>query len=1317
MMQKNDSLSSNQIQIINIGEGIYQNETFYNSFVKDYDYFGYLIDYRSIEDIKKKIKYEKIKPLLIGGKNYDKYKKEIKETQEKIKEIIPKQYKCSKELITELINDNKSFYLIKQEYFHKIITDKNKITGSEIKFKFHNDNIILIFNENDALNFSYNKDGILKRTLLMEANLSSNIPGKDNKKVTSESEINKEPNNKIKFNKDLEILVNIFYYNKYLKEKKNDALPTLNNENGETVYLIHNSWMEEYKSFFDYKSLENYLDSKKEYSDLIVQNNDYIIFENKIKQIIESLPVDYINKINKNPSFDKEKNFKYEYNKIKNGENYLCNNHILNSKTYQLLNEQKYKLNEPIKNFTLYFVGLNKILLYSNENGSNKDVDEIGTINDKGIFIPEYLLKYKEDKISLDDLNIILKNDLFNFYLDDKNESWELKIKNEIQDKQYKQVKVKEIGYCYKIENNNITANIDNNGEPEGNNLIKERNHNDINNNQTQTQNNPANSTLTSQTHTKEDESNNQEKEINPYIELMINIYLLKDELKNKVNRELKNSFEERYYIINKKLMDELKLLFGYDNKFLNYLNSGNINDIINKYNPKDKYIEFLSEIKKIFNDDYINEINSKIIDDKIKDIKSLYTYSNTFKEKNNIFYFANDIEIINEKIKNIIQRIFNIEIGEKKVFLFGDDRIIMSVEYQEQNSLMIGNYNKNYYFEKDLLLNFYTKLNLENCIKSFTDNGYNKTMNTLLNPQVNNKDIYLKDDSSNTIGQLYKINEENNIASQAEYNNSNNNNNTNPNNQTNPNQKINNKIELNNKFLENQIKALISYYLFSEKLSQNIQSSKILNLECYFIEENWMKKYTNFLFYEDIKTQIKNGIIVEKEIEKIYEKLSNEYLKKIKDNEKQICKDINENKSTNELDIFESGNINDIIKYYAIKFYIIDKETYEYMNLDLNKKVIFAKNKDCIINNGKILINLLVESLTKFEILICSLNIIDNLLIPELLYKYYSKVIMINDFNLLKKNEFIKYVNNRTSPNNNELIKKNNNNKEKIGIIYNLKSSNLLELINKNNPNKASINKNQKNNNANQNGIKQYTEIKQGQASKLYQREINSKETQEILKARPPTNIQKGSNQNDYNGRETMKVLNALNQNQCILDDTKKYHVEFLLRYFTFEQNLNVKINSPYTFNIFRENGYIINYQIIQLYEEFYQSNKFFGFFKNDPNLNKIYQKYWNQAKYLASHDEEKFINESLQNLPKDYIKEIQEKNNSQFLYNLQNSALYKPLINYVQNNQQYYYFNNSVLLNEYLGNFILSFLHEQNVIQKVQYIINICSRNYDML
>ena len=250
----------------------------------------------------------------------------------------------------------------------------------------------------------------------------------------------KQPNDIIKFNKDLEILVRMFYFNKYLKE--NDAFPILNSENGETVYLINNSWMEDYKSFFDYQSLENYLKEKKEYSDQTTQNKDYIISENKIKQIIESLPVDYINKINNNPSFDKEKTFKYEYNQIK-----------MEKIIYAIIIYQKYKLNDFIKNFTLYFVGRNKILLYSNENGSNKDIDEIGTINNKGIFIPEYLLKYNEDKVSLNDLNKILKNDLFNFYLDDKNESWELKIKNDIQDNQYKQIIERKVGQCYKLNN------------------------------------------------------------------------------------------------------------------------------------------------------------------------------------------------------------------------------------------------------------------------------------------------------------------------------------------------------------------------------------------------------------------------------------------------------------------------------------------------------------------------------------------------------------------------------------------------------------------------------------------------------------------------------------------------------------------------------------------------------------------------------------------------------------------------------------------------------------------------------------------------
>ena len=41
--------------------------------------------------------------------------------------------------MTELLNNNKSFYLIKQDYLSKII-DNNKLRGKEIKYKFTNEN-------------------------------------------------------------------------------------------------------------------------------------------------------------------------------------------------------------------------------------------------------------------------------------------------------------------------------------------------------------------------------------------------------------------------------------------------------------------------------------------------------------------------------------------------------------------------------------------------------------------------------------------------------------------------------------------------------------------------------------------------------------------------------------------------------------------------------------------------------------------------------------------------------------------------------------------------------------------------------------------------------------------------------------------------------------------------------------------------------------------------------------------------------------------------------------------------------------------------
>ena len=207
----------------------------------------------------------------------------------KLEELTPKQYKKSKELIRELLTDNKSFYLIKQDFLRRIL-DNSKLTAKEIEFKITKQNsIIFEFSKEDILEFSYNKNFIIEKS-----SIKGNISDKSNTNNGEDFKIPTGISDNIKFNKDLEILVRIFYFNKYLTERENETFKELKKEeNSETVYLIHNSWVEEYKSFFDYQYLENYLKNKKEYSNTFVKNNYYLSNET-INIIIRSLPVDYI---------------------------------------------------------------------------------------------------------------------------------------------------------------------------------------------------------------------------------------------------------------------------------------------------------------------------------------------------------------------------------------------------------------------------------------------------------------------------------------------------------------------------------------------------------------------------------------------------------------------------------------------------------------------------------------------------------------------------------------------------------------------------------------------------------------------------------------------------------------------------------------------------------------------------------------------------------------------------------------------------------------------------------------------------------------
>ena len=250
-MSKDGNLSEKQIY--DYCNAIYMYEKFLENYIKDKEHQGYLIDKTTFDKVKTKLDYERLKSSIDKNESYTDFCKKINK-KEKIKYIAPKKYNNSNELIDELLNDKK-FYIVNPDIIHKI-SKEDKFKNKAIKFTMDKENIRLIFNDNDILYFNNNKNGIIEKSSLVgEDSLKYSISPK--KKNESEEKMSYE---KISFKTDLEILIRIFYFNKYLREKENNNFIELKKEeNSEIVYLINNSWMEEYKAYFNYKTLEDYL--------------------------------------------------------------------------------------------------------------------------------------------------------------------------------------------------------------------------------------------------------------------------------------------------------------------------------------------------------------------------------------------------------------------------------------------------------------------------------------------------------------------------------------------------------------------------------------------------------------------------------------------------------------------------------------------------------------------------------------------------------------------------------------------------------------------------------------------------------------------------------------------------------------------------------------------------------------------------------------------------------------------------------------------------------------------------------------------------
>ena len=568
-MSKDGNLSEKQIYDYCIA--IYNYEKFLENFMKNNKYQGYLIDKTTLDKVKTKLQYEKLKPLFDKNELYTEVMKKINK-KEKIKYIVPKKHNNSKELINELLND-KQFYLVNQDLLNKLNKEDN-YKGKTIEFIMNKEKIKLILNGNDILYFNNNKNGIIeKSSLVQEDSLGNSIsPNESEEKISFD---------KISFKIDLEILIRIFYFNKYLREKENNNFIELKKEeNSEIVYLINNSWMEEYKDYFNYKTLEDYLINNHQYTELIIKSKYYLSRET-IKQLIENLPSEYINNINKKEKFDKNKTFNYEKkdgreivylinnswmeeyksffeykdlenylknknkyppeepmekiiknlpqeyidkinkidknnfdktktcvyetNKFNDNINYYYNNNIINVEIYDLLKELGYKVIDSLIKLDLYFIGSNKILLFfPNKNDINEYRDEIGIINEKGLFIPEFIIDYNKKDISPDNLNNFIKYNLMNFSkrMDIKN----LEIINNKKEK---------IGDCFKLINNNsknINNNTTNNNKAESDNNLPEEIETDSNINKNKNENNTQPQDTLNISSQQENNNNNNDK-------------------------------------------------------------------------------------------------------------------------------------------------------------------------------------------------------------------------------------------------------------------------------------------------------------------------------------------------------------------------------------------------------------------------------------------------------------------------------------------------------------------------------------------------------------------------------------------------------------------------------------------------------------------------------------------------------------------------------------------------------------------------------------------------------------------------------------
>ena len=769
---------------------------------------------------------------------------------------------------------------------------------------------------------------------------------------------------------EIYIIIKIYLFNLDLQKNFNSSMDHAGSDNyknyikADKCYLINKEWMDEYKKYYLYDELYNYLEKDEIKKKIEIHHYNGKSY-NESATNIEAI----FNEIKNNADF-----FKKYYNKSpksidstlldtkpinsgnKNNKNefifYYDNFVMIDMELKRAIIIKKYK--KSIGNVE-YIINMGKIIILLNNHPMNLLL--IGSINiTKGEcnFIATAFI-YFDDANELQKNYNILKSCDYNSFIKQLK-----KDKNKIFDKNH----LREVGSFYSLQN-----------EEE----IKE---------------------------------NNDKKKDN-IIKYIVELYLAIDNFYFHIKDKSKALIsQENYYLINKVWLEYLNKCYNFDQ----------INNVIKNNSAISKIIEKNRELlEKTSEANIINSIINQIPQEIKNDINNKEKHFDKFlivpfdkKINNEDIYYYDDCILINEKTKNILVNINNInEQFNVDVNCFIDSKhIFILYRLKEKPLICIGKLDENNILKNNIIITLDSNDTYENYIHKIIAKGdIHELLNKIkqenkkekfyinsigwvflldnLNKEKNNpvKNISgqnIKDIGEENIGQLTipvgvnsniiknDINEIN-ITPNQDNNLGQNINGISDNNSIGNDANENEKIKL---LLKEQMKPIINYYLFNSRFINELELSKsdkngifYNNFKHYLISSKSISVFkTHYLinalfsffrskFGNNLNNILNNGsaeqIIKELISENILAELSkNIIFKNLINNLKTELK-IEENNFNFEYDIINN-------KYYLKNFDIVDENFYREIIIKKNmnyKNKIFAT--DIIINNGKIVVDL----------------------------------------------------------------------------------------------------------------------------------------------------------------------------------------------------------------------------------------------------------------------------------------------------------------------------------------------------------------------